>query len=165
MTFRSSAAILLSALALVGCATTNGGGLRQQPEGVRALGHTLEAAAPAAVTLTWTMPRLKANGDTLGTAPLDWQAAYSTQSDTYVAHRWAIVTNADSMAFWWPTVEVEAERLVVASGTATPGSIVAWPALPVMEWDWPYSWWIRTRQRPNGNWSLWSNPVTRADNQ
>ena len=111
------------------------------------------------------MPRLKANGDTLGTAPLDWQVAYSHRSQTYIDHEFWIRTNPDSATRYWPAVRAECEPLPVASGTATPGSVVAWPALPVPAGHWIFSWWVRTRQRPNGEWSLWSNPVTRADNQ
>ena len=132
---------------------------------VARVGGASSFAAPAAVTLTWTMPRLKANGDTLSTAPLDWQAAYSTQSRTWVAHRWPIITDADSAAYYWPTVRAEAAPLVVMSGTAIPGAHVSIVPVPVTAGDWPFSWWIRTRQRPAGQWSLWSNPVTRADNQ
>lgn len=123
------------------------------------------ASCAEAATLDWTMPVKDANGRPLSTAPLDWQAAYSTQSRTWIAHRWPIITDADSAAFWWPTVRVEAAPLVVMSGTAVPGAHMSVVPVPVQSWDFPFSWWIRTRQRPNGEWSQWSNPVTRADNQ
>lgn len=149
----------------------SGGGERaklrlREPNTPSLIGEQVEAAlAPAAVTITWTMPRLKANGDTLSTAPLDWQAAYSTQSRTWVAHRWPIITDPDSAAYYWPAVVSEAAPLVVMSGTAVPGAHVSVTPVPVTAGDWPFSWWIRTRQRPNGEWSLWSNPCSRADNQ
>lgn len=116
------------------------------------------------VRLQWTMPLQTADGRPLSTMPLDYQVAYSTQSRTYVAHRWPIITDPDSAAFWWPTMRVEAAPLVVMSGTAVPGAHVSIVPVPVTSGDFPFSWWVRSRQRPNGEWSLWSNAVTRADN-
>lgn len=132
---------------------------------VARVGGASSFAAPAAVVLTWTMPTLKADGTPLSLNLLEWQAAYSTQSATYRNHEYWIRNFPDSMAKYWPAVVAEAAPLPVWSGTARPGERVEWAALPVVASAWPYSWWIRTRQRPNGNWSLWSNPVTRADNQ
>lgn len=125
----------------------------------------LVACSADAATIQWTMPTRDANGRPLSTMPLDWQAAYSTQSRTWVAHRWPIITDADSAAFYWPTVRVEAAPLVVMSGTAVPGAHVSVAMVPVTSGDWPFSIWLRTRQRPNGEWSLWSNPQTRESNQ
>lgn len=117
-----------------------------------------------AATLVWTMPRTTINGDTLSTAPLDWEAAYSHQSQTWIDHEYAMKYDPDTLAFYWPRVVIEAAPMPVWSGTARPGERVEWAALPVTAGHWPFSWWIRTRQRSEGVWSQWSNPVTRANN-
>lgn len=122
------------------------------------------AASAGAATLTWTMPVNDANGRPLSTAPLDWQAAYSTQSQTWRNHAYWMKYNADTLAYYWPAVVAEAAPLVVMSGTGVPGWHMSVVAVPVQAWDFPFSYWVRTRQRPNGQWSLWSNPVSRANN-
>ena len=118
----------------------------------------------AAVTLTWTMPRLASNGDTLSTRPLRWRLAYSTQSKAFINHRWQIVNNPDSATFWWPTVVSEAAPLVVANGYGIPGEHMAIAPPPVWAWDWPFTWWVATRQ-DSSDWSWWSNPVGRWNNE
>lgn len=131
----------------------------------RAYSSRAESAAPAAITLTWTMPTRKANGDTLSTAPLDWQMSYAHQSQTWRDHQYHMRYNPDTLAFYWAQVVIEAAPIVVASGVASPGAHVEWAAIPVTAGHWPFSWRVRSRQRPSGEWGPWSNPVTRADNQ
>lgn len=191
---RTLLSLLFSASCLVGCAAQrevmpNGRGSSRRLDVAPGGAHPLNAQAAAesvwlnptwrvvysgpdslaelahAATLVWHMPTRKINGDTLWTAPLDWQVAYSTQSRTYVDHEFWIRNYPDTMTKYWPTVVDEGSPLVVASGAASPGAVVVWPALPVPSTDWPFSFWVRTRQRPNGQWSAWSNPISRADNQ
>lgn len=158
---------LLAALCAAGCTTTGGGASHRSLGAATQAARAESLAASTVVILTWTMPRMKfGNVDTLSTAPLDWQAAYSTQSATWRNHEYFMRHNPDTLATYWAQVVIEAAPIPVASGTATPGQHVVWPAPPVTAGAWPFSWWIRTRQRPAGEWSLWSYPpVTRASNE
>lgn len=150
---------LLAAGCAMGCAATNGGGA--VPVRLRPLG--LPIVAPAATTVSWTMPRYHANagGAPDTTKPLAmrlrlWELAYTTKAKACRDSGLAWCRDTANFKVWIPQA---GNYFIIAEGYALPGESVAVAEPPVMSLQWPYTWWVRS-------WtyraSMWSNPVTRA---
>lgn len=111
--------------------------------------------------LTWTMPTVHtipgtASPDSLSRLPdgyYRWELGYSTQSKACKDSGLVWCRDPRNISTWLPGAQIK----IVLYGYGRPGQMVYQAEIPVISFDWPYTWWVRSFTGPEAP-SVWSNP-------